>query len=102
MSFSSNVKQELCRQPLTRRAAAVAEFYGVLLFCNTFTPSAIRIVTESADFAARLPRVLKKAFGFAFDQEPSEQGGGKLIFVIEDSEKLQKFSQRSGPLPPRA
>ena len=34
MSFSSNVKQELCRQPLTRRAAAVAEFYGVLLFCN--------------------------------------------------------------------
>lgn len=102
MSFSSNVKQELCRQPLTRRAAAVAEFYGVLLFCNTFTPSAIRIVTESADFAARLPRVLKKAFGFAFDQEPSEQGGGKLIFVIEDGEKLQKFSQRSGTRPPRA
>ena len=86
MSFSSNVKQELCRQPLTRRSAAVAELYGVLLYCNTFTPSAIRIVTESADFAARLPKLLKKAFGFAFDQEPSEQGSGKLIFTIENSE----------------
>ena len=99
MSFSSNVKQELCRQPLTRRAAAVAEFYSVLLFCNTFTPSAIRIVTESADFAARLPRVLKKAFGFAFDQEPSEQGGGKLIFVIEDSEKIAKIFAAFGASP---
>ena len=99
MSFSSNVKQELCRQPLTRRAAAVAEFYGVLLFCNTFTPSAIRIVTESADFAARLPRVLKKAFGFAFDQEPSEQGGGKLIFAIEDGEKIAKIFAAFGDSP---
>ena len=99
MSFSSNVKQELCRQPLTRRAAAVAEFYGVLLFCNTFTPSAIRIVTESADFAARLPRVLRKAFGFAFDQEPSEQGGGKLIFVIEDGEKIAKIFAAFGDSP---
>lgn len=91
MSFSSNVKQELCRQPLARRSAAVAEAYGVLLFCNTFTPSAIRIVTESADFAARLPRLFKKAFGFAFDAEPAEQGGGKLVFEITDPEKLGKI-----------
>ena len=74
-------------------------FYGVLLFCNTFTPSAIRIVTESADFAARLPRVLRKAFGFAFDQEPSEQGGGKLIFVIEDGEKIAKIFAAFGDSP---
>ena len=99
MSFSSNVKQELCRQPLTRRSAAVAELYGVLLYCNTFTPSAIRIVTESADFAARLPKLLKKAFGFAFDQEPSEQGSGKLIFTIENSEKIAKIFTAFGDTP---
>ncbi len=99
MSFSSNVKQELCRQPLTKRSAAVAEAYGVLLYCNTFTPSAIRIVTESADFAARLPRLFKKAFGFAFDSEPAEQGGGKLVFEITDAAKIGKIFAAFGDNP---
>ena len=99
MSFSSNVKQELCRQPLTKRSAAVAEAYGVLLYCNTFTPSAIRIVTESADFAARLPRLFKKAFGFAFDSEPAEQGGGKLVFEITDAAKINKIFTAFGDHP---
>ena len=99
MSFSSNVKQELCRQPLTKRSAAVAEAYGVLLYCNTFTPSAIRIVTESADFAARLPRLFKKAFGFAFDSEPAEQGGGKLVFEITDAAKIGKIFGAFGDHP---
>ena len=99
MSFSSNVKQELCRQPLTKRSAAVAEAYGVLLYCNTFTPSAIRIVTESADFAARLPRLFKKAFGFAFDSEPAEQGGGKLVFEITEAAKIGKIFAAFGDHP---
>ena len=64
MSFSSNVKAELCRPPISRRTEALAEAYGVLLYCNTFTGSAVRVVTESRDFAERLPRLFKKAFGF--------------------------------------
>ncbi len=36
MSFSSNVKAELCRPPISRRTEALAEAYGVLLYCNTF------------------------------------------------------------------
>ena len=30
MSFSSNVKAELCRPPISRRTEALAEAYGVL------------------------------------------------------------------------
>ena len=78
MSFSSNVKSELCREMMSRRSGALAEAYGVLLFCNTFTASLIRIITESQDFAARLPRLFKKAFGFAFDLEPEPEAAGKL------------------------
>ena len=37
MSFSSDVKAELCRSPVTRACCAVAEAYGVLLYANTFT-----------------------------------------------------------------
>ena len=37
MSFSSNVKQELCRLPINRKMEAAAELYGILLYCNAFT-----------------------------------------------------------------
>lgn len=93
MSFSSNVKAELCRQPLSPKSCAVAEAYGVLLYCNTFSASAVRIVTESADFAARLPRLFKKAFGFGFDVEPDANAGGKRLFAIDDAEKISRIFQ---------
>ena len=53
MSYSSQVKEELCRDALQRPCCARAEAYGVLLYCNTFSPREIRIITESAGFAAR-------------------------------------------------
>ena len=36
MSFSAQVKEELCRQNISRRCCAQAEAYGILLYCNTF------------------------------------------------------------------
>ena len=96
MSFSSNVKAELCRLPLAPQSGAVAEAYGVLLYCNTFTPSAVRIVTESADFAARLPKLFKKAFGFGFDQEPDGNAGGKRAFTIDNKEKISRIYDAFG------
>ena len=44
MSFASEVKNELCRVPVSRHCCAVAEAYGVLLYCHTFTTREIRIV----------------------------------------------------------
>ena len=41
MSFSSEVKAELCRTALSRRCCAQAEAYGVLLYCNQFTASQV-------------------------------------------------------------
>ncbi len=90
MSFCSNVKAELCRLPVHKKCCAVAEAYGVLLFCNTCSPTGIRIVTESRDFAARLPKLFRKAFGLEFDQVP-EGEAGKLAFVLEDREKLRRI-----------
>ena len=91
MSFSSNVKAELCRETIGQRTTALAEAYGVLLYCNTFSASAVRIVTESRDFAERLPRLFKKAFGVTFDEIPEGDEPGKLLFLIEDAEKLEKL-----------
>ena len=91
MSFSSNVKQELCRQPINRRQDAVAEAYGVLLYCNIFTTGEIRLTTESRDFADRLPRLFKKAFSFGFDREPEADSTGKLQFQIDSAQKLRRI-----------
>lgn len=93
MSFSSNVKAELCRQPLAPKSCAVAEAYGILLYCNTFSASSVRIVTESADFSARLPKLFKKAFGFGFDVEPDANASGKRLFAIEDADKISRIFQ---------
>ena len=88
MSFCTQVKQELCKLPPSRSCCAVAESYGVLLFCNTFSPRSVRIVTESRDFAQRLPRLFQKAFGLTFDQLP-ESDQGKQIFTVDDARKIR-------------
>ena len=91
MSFSSNVKAELCKDSMGRKSCAVAESYSVLLYCNTFTSAEIRIITESRDFAARLPKLFKRAFGVSFDAEPAPEDRGKLQFAITAEDKIAKI-----------
>ena len=91
-SFAAKVKNELCRAPISRLCCARAEAYGVLLYCNTFTPSEVRIITENEDFAERLPKLFHKAFSVRFDRLPEENGGkGKLIFGVTDRDKLSNI-----------
>lgn len=87
MSFASETKKELCREPLSRRCCAQAEAYGVLLFCRHFSRDGARIATESEEFASRLPDLFQRAFQVSFDQLP-DGTGGKRIFSIEDRQSL--------------
>ena len=87
MSFSTQVKAELCRAPISRKCCAQAEAYGVLLYCSLSTPAEVRITTESPEFAARLPQLFQKAFQVRFDRLPAE-GAGKRIFSITQPDKL--------------
>ncbi len=88
MSFSGNTKEEICRQKLDRVCCAVAESYGILLFCHTYAPDGIRITTANPAFAARLPKLFKKAFGLSFDSLPPENAIGKRSFLITDRAKI--------------
>ena len=94
MSFSAEVKTELCRAPLSRRCCARAEAYGALLYCNTFRGDEVRIVTENGAFAQRLPALFKKAFKLSFDRLP--QGEGKQVFAVTDPDKLTAIHQTFG------
>lgn len=99
MSFSSNVKEELCRVKLTRKCCAEAEAFGVLLYCNTFSCRQIKVITESRDFAERLPKLFRKAFGLEFDQLPQPDEQGKRSFVITDAEKIARIYHTYGYAP---
>lgn len=95
-SFAFKAKSEMCRVQLSRQCCARAEAYGVLLYCNTFTPSEVRIITENPEFAARLPKLFHKAFSLRFDQMPEGDGKGKLIFRITDRSKLSRVINTLG------
>ena len=95
MSFSADVKKELCRQNISQRCCALAEAYGVLLYCNTFTTREIRIITESDALKSRLVHLFRKAFKLEFDSVPSEDSG-KGSFQICDREKLKTIFDAFG------
>lgn len=97
MSFAGDVKGELCRAGLNRRCCALAEAYGVLLYCNTFNSREIRVVTECGTFAKRLPQLFKKAFRLNVDPPP--EGEGKRIFVLTDPAALRAVSEAYGAEP---
>ncbi len=95
MSFSAQVKSELCRCSVGEKNVAQAECCGVLLYCNTFSAREIRVVTASPDFAQRLPKLFRKAFGVVFDQLPSE-GAPRRVFVLSDPEKIALVADACG------
>ena len=88
ISFSASAKAELCRNMPAKHCCALAECFGILLFCNTFNGENIRIITESREFAQLLPKLFKKAFSMDFDIEPAAEATGKLNFQITDPDKI--------------
>ena len=96
MSFSSETKAELCREPVHKRCCAIAESYGVMLYCNTFSPREIRIVTGSNELAERLPKLIKRAFSCSFDPVPTVETKGKQTFSITDKASIAAIFEAFG------
>ncbi len=96
MSFSGNAKAEICRGVPQKHCCALAQCFGILLFCNSFSVRGIRIITESRDFAALLPKLFRKAFNLAFDVSPGADSTSKLTFQITSPEKIQRVMASYG------
>lgn len=91
MSFSGNSKAEICRTFPSKKCCALAECFGILLFCNSFGQDGIRIITESREFGQTLPKLFQKAFGVDFDSLPGIETPGKLVFQIDSPEKIDRI-----------
>lgn len=95
-SFSAAAKEEICRNLPQKQCCALAECFGILLYCNSFSGEGIKIITESRDFAYILPKLFKKAFDISFDSYPSLAAPGKLVFQIWDMEKVERVMEVYG------
>lgn len=95
MSFSSDTKTELCKI-IDKPCCAIAEIYGILLYCNTFSNRLVKIITESQALSQRLTKLFKRALGITFDTLPPEGLEGKLTFIISDTEKIKKIFNTYG------
>ena len=96
ISFSGNAKAEMAKVFPQKNCCALAQCFGILLFCNSFHSDNIRIITESREFAAILPKLFKKAFNVSFDVFPQEDAAGKLNFQITHKESIQKVMESCG------
>lgn len=96
LSFSAATKEEICRSFPHNRCCALAQCFGILLFCNSFGADGIKIITESRDFAYVLPKLFKKAFDVTFDCFPSLASPGKLVFQITEPEKIDTIMEGFG------
>ena len=96
ISFSASAKAEVCRIFPNRHCCALAECFGILLFCNSFQPDGIKVITESREFAYILPKLFKKAFNLSFDSYPSMEAPGKLVFQITDEDKIAEIMDAFG------
>ena len=96
VSFSGNAKAEICRSFPQKHCCALAQCFGILLFCNSFSSHSIRIITESQEFAQNIPKLFKKAFGISFDIQPEENACGKLNFQITNQAKIAAIMEHYG------
>lgn len=96
LSFSAGAKAEICKEMPMDSSAAIAECFGILLFCNSFRNDGIKIITESPEFGRILPKLFRKAFGFGFDMLPEDEQSGKLVYQIQSPSKLEKIMESFG------
>jgi DNA-binding protein WhiA len=102
MSYSSEVKNELChRLSEGTECCARSAAYGALLFGGQTGASGVRIVTAHNDFAEALPGLFKRGFGVTFDSISAFGTRGKTEFCLTDRSKLSHVFDAIGYEPER-
>ena len=86
MSFSSNVKEELCKLEARARHCQIAELAAIVSFLRKDdAPGELVIRTENVHVAKRSYMLAKKAFNSGFEVKKTELGKGQKHFLYESS-----------------
>ena len=88
MSFSTEVKNELCSVSMSRACCTRAEAYGALLHASVFSHKEIRLSAENAVVVRRLQALLQRAF---FVDSEAESCGRKQQLIINDAPRIGRI-----------
>ncbi len=83
MTFSSQVKDELCRIRNEGSLFELCELYGILLFSKSFKKENISVFTENQQVARFIEELIIKNFGFILDIIVSDRRIKKHNFLIK-------------------
>ena len=93
MSFSTEVKNELCRVSMQRVCCTRAEAYGALLHASAFSHKEIRLNTENAAAARRLQALLQRAFFVVCEPQ---RVGQKHQLILTGAEQIGRIFDALG------
>lgn len=100
MSFSSDVKRELCRFESFERDVLCAELYGMLLFGKEFRENQIVFTTESSHAARRIIMLLQNLFMPIIEKQTTlrpKSDESKLYRIsLIDSEECRRVFESFG------
>ena len=90
MSFSSEIKAELCQIPVSRMCCAIAESYGILLYAHLFSHTEICIITSCEPLAKRIPPLFARAFGVTV-RLPEAGAGGRFTIRLTEPKQIERI-----------
>ena len=99
MSFSSDVKSELCRMRHTKSCCLTAECAGMLLFSRHLSEQKISFYTDYSDVADHLCFLLKKRMKANFEHIVTDGGINKVTVPDLNDRKLIVSKLKSGDKP---
>lgn len=96
MSFSNDIRDELCRILKKKPCCAMAEAYGILAFANRFSADAIRISSEHEGFVRRAQELLLSTLSVRFDVVCGDRWRLELYDRAEIAKVFDAFGYDAG------
>ena len=97
MSFTGDIKTELCRLSVQSNCCMLAECLGMLLYANQFTIQRIRLQSESAAVRKRIAQLFVQVFDIQLQRQENS-------LEVTDPEEIQRvydafgYAYKNGPL----
>ncbi len=96
MSFSADVKKELCRIDEEKSCCAKAELAGIFAFCSIERGGELILRTENELVAKRAAELLKRLFAINAETEVSKRGAKGALYTITLTENAGLKTVLSG------
>ncbi|MCX7614621.1 MAG: DNA-binding protein WhiA [Clostridiales bacterium] len=86
MSFSAEVKNEICKTSIIRPCCTLSEVYGLILYATAFNCREIRITTSNSSLKKRIPILFQKGFGILI---PTFGVGSMTTFLLTEQDEIK-------------